>query len=252
MDKRHDAANTARQNTHTKKNAMYHLTLKSSNVKTGPIPVSTSSRDNCPPSCPFYGNGCYADSGPLKLHWNAVTAGKRGDDWQTFVAKIAALPLGQFWRHNQAGDLPGFGDVIDRDALKELTAANTGKKGFTYTHKPMFFNTSAGGYLAENNRRAVRDANRDGFTVNLSGNTLEHADTLAALNIAPVCVVLPSNAKTNTVTPQGRKVVICPATQRDNVTCDSCRLCSKSKRTCIIGFPAHGTGARKASAVAQG
>ena len=226
---------------------LYHLTPVSSNAKTGPIPVSTSGKANCWNGCPFYGNGCYAESGPLAIHWKAVSTGLRGDDWSTFVSRIAALRRNTFWRHNQAGDLAGDGPAIDRQKLQELTAANTGKLGFTYTHKPMHDDPHA-----DANRAAVRDANRDGFTVNLSGNTLEHADSLAALNIAPVCVVLPSDATANTVTPQGRKVVVCPATQRDNVTCDSCRLCSKSTRTCIIGFPAHGTGARKASAVAQG
>jgi hypothetical protein len=56
---------------------MFHLTLKSRNVKTGPIPVSTSTRKTCPDSCPFKNNGCYAESGPLAIHWKAVTQGKR-------------------------------------------------------------------------------------------------------------------------------------------------------------------------------
>jgi len=176
-----------------------------------------------------------------------VTAGKRGDTWETFLGKIAALPAGTFWRHNQAGDLSGVGDAIDDTALYQLTEANTGKRGFTYTHKPLL-----AGPHAASNRASVRDAIYNKFTVNLSANTLAHADELAALQIAPVCVVLPSDATQNTVTPGGRKVIVCPATQRDNVTCDSCRLCSKSNRSCIVGFPAHGTGARKASAVAQG
>jgi hypothetical protein len=68
-----------------------HLTLKSSNSKTGPIPVSTSSRDSCPPDCAMRAE-CYADAGPLALHWSAVTRAERGDDWPVFVSKIAALP----------------------------------------------------------------------------------------------------------------------------------------------------------------
>ena len=69
----------------------FHLTLKSSNVKTGPIPVSTSSAATCPPTCPFNnGEGCYAGSGPLALHWKKVTEKTRGDQFAEFLNKIEA------------------------------------------------------------------------------------------------------------------------------------------------------------------
>jgi len=217
----------------------YHLTLKSSNEKTGPIPVSTSGAQTCPTACPFQKNGCYADGGPLAMHWAKVTAGARGDGFATFCARIAALPAGQLWRMNQAGDLPGAGDAIAPAAMRKLVAANRGRRGFTYTHKPM---------RTLQNRRAVQHANAEGFTVNLSANNLQHADELSALGIAPVVVVLPAEASANTVTPSGRKVVVCPATQRDDVTCATCKLCANNSATRpIVGFPAHGSSARRAS-----
>ena len=207
-----------------------HLTRVSSNAKTGPIPVSTSSSDTCPPSCPFMAKGCYAKSGPLALHWRKITEGGRGLNWEDFCGEIASLPRNQMWRHNQAGDLPGHGEYIDASALSQLTRANRGRKGWTYTHK----------YATESNREAIRSANKNGFTVNLSANNLAHADELAAFECGPVCVVLPSDQNKNTFTPAGRKVVVCPATQRDCVTCASCGLCQK-QRGAIVGFPAHGT-----------
>ena len=207
-----------------------HLTRISSNAKTGPIPVSTSSSETCPPSCPFRMKGCYAKSGPLALHWKLITEGGRGLDFDSFCEEIQRLPRNQLWRHNQAGDLAGAGEYIDASALAQLTKANNGRKGYTYTHK----------YSTEENREAIRCANQNGFTVNLSANSLAHADELAAFDCGPVVVVLPSTQTTNTLTPQGRKVVICPATQRDCVTCASCGLCQK-QRGAIVGFPAHGT-----------
>lgn len=219
-----------------------HLTLKSRNAKTGPIPVSTTTRATCPDSCPFKANGCYAESGPLAIHWRKVTQGL-GMSWQAFCDAIESLPAGQLWRHNQAGDLPGQGETIDRDALSALVQANKGKRGFTYTHKP----------LTAGNQQAIKDANEQGFTINLSANSLAHADKLASLGIAPVTVVLPHDAPTATqYTPQGRKVVVCPATYRDNVSCASCKLCAVRDRDCIVGFPAHGTSKRKASTIATG
>lgn len=218
-----------------------HLSPKSTNAKTGPIPVSTTEASCCPPSCPFANSGCYAKSGPLALHWRAVSSGQRGQAWRDFVAAVAAFPAGQLWRHNQAGDLPGHGEQVDGQALAELVAANAGKRGFTYTHK----------HQLPENFAHIKAANAAGFTVNLSANTLRHADELASLQIGPVAVVLPATQTTNTTTPEGRKVVICPATQREGVSCATCQLCSRAQRSVVVGFPAHGSGHKKASAVAS-
>lgn len=218
-----------------------HLTPISRNVKTGPIPVSTSSATTCPESCPFNnGGGCYAASGPLAIHWRHVTQGNRGDTWETFLGKVAALPRNQLWRHNAAGDLPGEGDCLDTVALGQLVVANKGKRGFTYTHKPLD---------TPHERLAVSHANANGFAINLSANTLDHADTLSDMGIGPVTVVVQSDVDSNMSTPKGRKVVICPATIRDDVSCATCGLCAIVKRDCIVGFPAHGNGKRKVDAI---
>jgi hypothetical protein len=219
-----------------------HLTRISMNAKTGPIPVSTSTATNCPPSCPFNKTsegGCYAETGPLALHWRKVTQGLRGLVWSAFCDEISRLPKGQLWRHNQAGDLAGNGEYIDAHKLAELTQANKGRRGFTYTHK----------HTTDENVEAIRCANAHGFTVNLSANNLAHADKLADLKAGPVVCVLPSNQTENTTTPAGRKVVICPATFREHTSCATCGLCQK-QREAIVGFPAHGMSKAKANAVA--
>lgn len=205
-----------------------HLTLKSANAKTGPIPVSTTERDSCPTDCAMRA-GCYAASGPLALHWAAVSAGTRGTSWGQFVQAIAALPEGQLWRHNQAGDLPQAGGTIDAVKLGQLVAANQGRRGFTYTH-----------HRDRASLAWVKHANEWGFTVNLSANDLQDADVLADTGAGPVVVVLASTQTENTETPTGRKVVVCPATQRDDVSCATCQLCQRQRST-IVGFPAHGT-----------
>ena len=222
---------------------MYHLTPKSKNAKTGPIPVSTSTATTCPDACPFKKNGCYADGGPLAMHWRKVTEGVRGDDWETFCDKIATLPEGQLWRHNQSGDLPGEGDDVDEVALATLVDANKGKRGFTYTHKPP----------TGDNGRAISSANRLGFTVNLSANNAAHADELANLGVGPVVTVLPADFEgTKDTTPEGRPIAVCPAIYRDDVSCATCGLCQKRDRKVVVGFPAHGASKRKASAIAKG
>ena len=87
--------------------------------------------------------------------------------------------------------------------------------------------------------------------INLSGNSLDHVDALAKHGL-PLVTVLPAAdlAKRETFTPGGRRVVICPATRSDRITCATCRLCQKADRPFVIGFPAHGTNAKKANAIA--
>ena len=222
-----------------------HFTSKSSNAKTGPIPVTTTSADTCPPSCPFKGNGCYASGGPLAMHWRKVTEGSRGDSLTDACQSIAALPEGTLWRHNQAGDLPGKGERIAPSQLRSLTRANAGRRGFTYTHKQP---TRA-------NLRLIREAVAGGFTINLSANGPADADRLAERAPGlPLVTVLPSDAadaKTHR-TPAGRMITTCPATYRDDVTCSTCGLCQRANRGAIVGFPAHGSAHKRASLVASG
>ncbi len=225
-----------------------HLSLQSANKKTGPIPVSTTSSETCPPSCAFYNAGCYAKLGHVAMHWRRVDEG-RGGSWDAFVGQVSTLPdnaYGNLWRHNQAGDLPGNGETLDTTRLAELVDANAQAqmRGFTYTHKPL---------RTKRERDAIRKANQRGFTVNLSGNNPTHADALADLQIAPVVTVLPDTISGNVdlYTPAGRRIVVCPATYRDDTTCASCQLCQRVDRKVIVGFPAHGQSHAKASTVAS-
>jgi hypothetical protein len=219
----------------------FHLTLKSANVKTGAIPVSTSSNKTCPSECPFNNSqGCYAGAGPLFLHWKKITEGHRGEPFSEFLIKIEALPDNQLWRHNQAGDLAGDGKNINAKMLTALVSANKGKKGFTYTHyNPLKFG----------NAKKIKSANEKGFVINLSANNPKHADELLALNIAPVVTVVPENQIENLFSPAGNKIVVCPATIRDDVSCKTCKLCAVGSRNVIIGFPLHGTQKKKAARV---
>ena len=223
----------------------YHLSAESSNVKTGGIPVSTSPWFTCAESCPFREGGCYAKQGPLAWHWRKVSTGQRGVPWQSFLGLIASIAPGSLWRHNQAGDLPGEGDDIDAKMLSQLVAANMGKRGWTYTHKPVTGNSPQ----AVGNRASVRYANRNGFRVNLSADTLAEADELADVDCGPVVVVLPSDSPHTVRTPAGRKVIVCPA-QRGNVTCADCGLCAAS-RSVIVGFIAHGRSSKKVESVCR-
>lgn len=240
----------------------YQFTQKSRNAKTGPIPVTMTSSDSCPESCSFRGNGCYAESGPMAWTWSKLSGAVAGTSFTSgkatmaaldlagLVANIRAIPAGSLWRHNQAGDLPGLGLTIDSAALAEIVAANAGKRGFTYTHKP-----PVGPNLA-----AIRQANADGFTVNVSADSAEKAAAFRAANpdVPVVCVLPIEAAQERVLTVGGAKVIVCPATRKTSdgadanpsLTCANCGLCQVANRRAIVGFPAHGARAKVAGAIA--
>lgn len=211
---------------------------RSMNRKLGPIPATIVTPSTCPPSCAFWGAGCYAESGPTAAHWSR--AGTDGISWSAFLRHVRALPPRQLWRYGIAGDLPGVGDTLHVGRLRELSVANRfhgaqHARAMAYTHKPL---------RRADERRAVRNANVNGFTINLSANNLEHADRLADLGIAPVVVVVPEDAPMHLKTPADRHVVLCPATTPAELDCARCGLCAVASRKSIVAFPAHGQSRR--------
>jgi len=261
----------------------FHLTRVSSNAKVGPIPTVVISNDSCPDVCAYKNNGCYAELGPIGMHWNKVNSGERGVEFHEFLKQISSLPNQQLWRYGVAGDLPGKGDVIDAKMLKRLVDANANKRGFTYTHKPI---------SNENNKLLIAFANLTGFTINLSSNNMIHADELLAARPEvtmemsnrtlrtfvtpnwPVVTILPhdfgdpiehKDAITGKVTkariwkwcttPAGNRVVQCPAEYRKEVQCANCGggspLCHRTDRNFIVGFTAHGVQKKRATEVAK-
>ena len=212
------------------------FTAISSNRKTGPIPTTTSARGTCWDLCPFYDKGCYGKGGPQNIHWNAISSGERGYEWDQFLLKIKSIKRGQLWRHNVTGDLPVVSNgVIDGNKTNQLVNANKGKKGFTFTHHP----------LTNNNLAAIKSANAGGFTVNISTESIEVADKVMSEHGIPAVAVV-NSTKTDRFykTESGRKVITCPATIHENVTCSTCGLCQIVDRQFIIAFPAHGNAKR--------
>lgn len=202
----------------------------SANRKTGPIPVTMSSSSTCPPTCGFFGAGCYAEFGPMRNDWSRTP--EQGLTWEAFCTEISKLPEGAIWRHAQAGDLPGKGLRLDVPALRLLVAANAvaHARGFTYTHKPLD---------RPEEIQAVRQANQYGFTVNLSADSLEHADELLSLDAGPVVAVIESSSTALQKTPGGATVVHCPY-ETHEIQCVQCKLCAVPTRKSVVVFRAHG------------
>lgn len=221
------------------------------------MPASTSARSTCPSSCPLKGKGgCYAEHGPMAIHWGKVDRGEVGGSFEEFVKEVEQLPRRQMWRYGQAGDLPGEGDQIDREQMLRLAKANRGRPVIAFTHKP----------TTTENLDTLRDARDLGFHVNLSANNVSDADQLLTHGLN-VVVVLPEeyarqNGESKTDyrgrlnelpkhTPGGTRIAVCPATYTDT-TCLQCGACAQpGVRKAVIGFPAHGTKKRQVSLMAM-
>ena len=234
----------------------YHMTLVSGNSKVGPIPVTITSKDSCPSTCSFKGNGCYAEGGHLAIHWNRLSSGNSNRELtlEQLCGAIKSLPYKQLWRHNQAGDLPRGNDnegrLIDTEALRKIVAANKGKRGFTYTHFPWDRTT----WESRDNYASIRKANRNGFTINVSCETEQQVDLAAAFGL-PAVIAVPEGTPDSWHTEGGNLVKTCPAVLDDNITCSTGGICQKQtlvgpkgerRPRHTIAFPLHGV--RKAAA----
>ena len=209
----------------------FQAVKQSSNMKTGPIPVTYSQRETCPPSCPHYLDDCYAEGFHTRMTWDKIP--DRGVELAALLRFIEAMPEGQIWRHNVAGDISGEGEAVDAVELGQIVAANRGRKGFTYTHKK-----------SADAIKWARHSTEWGFTINLSADDAGEADELAAHGLPVVCIV-PMDTPKHTTTPEGRQILVCPAQTVDYMTCAICGLCQRADRRQIIGFRAHGTKARQ-------
>jgi hypothetical protein len=171
------------------------------------------------------------------MHWDKVSNGSRGMDWLEFIDAIRSIKRGQLWRHNQAGDLPGNGNRISSRMMMDLVEANKGKRGYTYTHKP----------LTDANIKLIEHANANGFTVNVSTNNINELDNARSkTKSSPLVTVLPLNSPKIQKTSQGMTVLKCPA-QTTDISCFECGLCQNASRSFAIGFEVHGTGKNRIS-----
>lgn len=166
------------------------------------------------------------------MSWVWTKMDKTGKSFEYLLESVKSLPAGQLFRHNQAGDLPGVNNSIDFSMLNKLVNASKGKRGFTYTHKPVLTN--------KKNAAAIKKANKNGFTINLSANSPDEVDALLNLKIGPVVTIAPINCEKTFYTKGGNKIIQCPATYKEGVTCSTCKLCAVSNRSVSIAFPVHG------------
>ena len=101
-------------------NTWFHLTRVSSNKKTGPIAVTTTSKNSCSVNCGMR-EVCYAASGPLALHWAAVSNGSRSSDWRKHL-DLESLAFGSPLRLNRGHLVVSASGRLSRAFMNGLLA----------------------------------------------------------------------------------------------------------------------------------
>lgn len=211
----------------------YHYTPHSKNKKLGGIPATIFPRKFCSNvTCAFRGNGCYAENFPMSRLWNKISDGTWGDDFDTFLAKLRTIPYGQLWRHAQAGEAP-------IEAFLPVARAARRARGFGYTHHQ----------CTPESTKLLKDCAALNLRINYSCDTLEEADRVVAAGMPAVTVLESSEGRVAFDSPAGNRVVVCPNSRNERVTCATCQLCYERKAGIVIGFPAHGTKVKAADLV---
>lgn len=206
---------------------------KSANRKIGKISATMISQASCPKSCPFFLKGCYAKYGFLGMF---VTS-KLNKAPETRAYKIALEEakaiLGLTGKNPLR--LHVVGDSKTTQAVRIVAAASAeytsrfNQAVYTYTHCWEWTKRISWGNISvlascETKKQLIK-ANKRGYGSALVVNQFEK-DT--AYDIGDGFTLIP-----------------CPAQTKENVTCKTCKLCTKDKflwqNKRVIGFAKHGT-----------
>lgn len=226
----------------------HHVTLLSHNGKTGPITITRTNTTSCPPSCPAW-LVCYDKQGNGRIHRTNVDS-KKYKTLSVLEFFESIRKFSRVYRHNEGGDLWNgeTREHINADLLSQFVEANAKFRTFPiiYTHKAIVGPRSTQA-IRSHNHKAIVNADAP-FAINVSVESLDHVDQALALG-HDVVTILPSDVgKGVTRTPNGNRVVTCPATYSDvqcspkaDKPCGSGNpLCLRKGRDYAVGFPIHG------------
>ena len=180
-------------------------------------------RTSCPSNCPIY-KICYANAGPGGSMFNKVE--KFGSDDNLVLMKLTCIPPNGALRVNVSGDyfIDDQADLEYIEYLNFFANLRPDVSIISYTHSWRTFTPRNFAYV-----------------VNASVETAQ--DAASAIN-AGWNVALVDDGSLIGKYINGRKVVLCPAQAVESVTCNTCRLCAKDRKS-IVAFLIHGVAKKK-------
>lgn len=201
------------------------LVARSSNTKTGNIPVTYLGRETCPSSCPFLLNGCYGDGRIFALAHKLARALSLSEARAILAKRDKSA---KYLRDRVVGDLVTATGKFNIRHVRDIArlAREHALVPFGYTHA---WRTMT--------RQDVTDVKAAGYVLNASCETLD--DVRQAIEIGMPTVITNDDVREGSIV-DGMRVITCPAQTRDNVSCATCGLCAKPDRKVVIRFLVHG------------
>ncbi len=204
--------------------------VKSGNRKLGPMAATYRTSDSCPDTCPFRNNGCYADGRIFAI------ANRFGEAEKKALTELfKRLPKNGMVRHHVSGDLVTKQGKIDQKymaLIRNLALKHPDVRHILYTH--------AWQWMSPDDLP---------FVVNASCETEEEIEQAVARGFEAV-VTVQENDPLLGQTVAGKKVIQCPQEYKPGVTCASCQLCSRHRKS-VVAFVVHGPGKKRAAQVVE-
>lgn len=209
---------------------------KSFNRKCGNVSVTMSAQASCWERCPFHGNGCYGEGGPLGWQTAKLNGAVRGAS-HIDIARAEAEAIDRLSGRRPLR-LHVVGDCRDDEAARIVASAaerywqRGGRPVWTYCH--------AWTQVARESWGRV--------SVLASCETPEQVRQAFARGYATALVV-PTFKDTKAYDIDGVRILPCPEMTGKVNDCTHCRLCWNDnvlrKAGITIAFAAHGRGARR-------
>lgn len=207
------------------------------NKKLGKVNYTTAPPRNCPPTCVFKNNGCYAENAPMVWRWVDHQSGKsrHSVDFKQMLTKLGQIPRGDKIRLWVAGDFPtdSYGKPDCNKAVQIATRC-IGKDAWTYTHHRPWAGKGNWG-------STVRNLYPTGFVINISCESEDEVDAYIADGLKPAITVPSTETRKQWRTKAGNRVRVCPQQLHEGVTCEKCMLCHQRPDDMAIAFLSHGT-----------
>lgn len=209
--------------------------LGSTNAKTGNVDLSTyRTQGSCPPWCPLWGRGCYAENHGSHGRPSPFGISERGtildDDYSVLIDMLDGLRPHSIVRYNVSGDYL-LDDKSPDMGYVEATNHAHGHDVLSYTHAWQVLDPA---WFEEDTRpNASCDSLLD----------VVHARDLGWSTV----IVDPAGLYPQGMKAEGTTFVTCPYETPRKRQCIACRLCARGGRSSTVVFPVHGTRKRAAA-----
>lgn len=207
----------------------------SENDKTGKIACTYVGQRSCPHRCPLKGEGCYAESGYVGFITCKLN---KSVDGPVRIAQREAKGI-----RGLLGDRPLRLHVVGDCATSETARiVSSAAEEYMLKHNQPVWTYTHG--------RIPREA-WGKVSVLRSCHSLRQAEVAFAAGFAAAIVVKKFKSNKAYYIGRGMTGIPCPAQTKDNVTCDSCRLCAQDKylidKKMVILLEVHGVAKKKAT-----